>query len=74
MKKLFLFLLAIACSVAASAAINGDGECTASDVTAVYNIILYGGTSQSDVTEFTVNGVTFKSLAGASAITLLSAF
>lgn len=38
---------------------NNDGSITAADVTAVYNIIL-GLTLPYDVTEYTINGVTFK--------------
>ena len=38
--------------------VDGDGYITSADVTVVYNIMLNG--SEPEVTEYTVNGVTFK--------------
>lgn len=40
--------------------VDGDGLITSSDVTYVYNIILGTNTQEEGVTEYTVNGVTFK--------------
>lgn len=43
-----------------SSDVNGDGNINAADVTSVYNIILNGQEPEPVVTEFTVNGITFK--------------
>ena len=38
--------------------VNGDGHISSVDITEIYNVMLNG--IPSDVTEYTVNGVTFK--------------
>ena len=51
--------------------VDGDGHITSADITAVYDVILNG--MPSNITQYTVNGVTFAMVAFASLLTCITA-